>query len=165
MDVFNLVNEFISKISSEYPLLHIDYEYDSNEDEYIIWHNDSQLEYNDSSFKSFVAKAANEFFFNNNIYNFSFGYNHFKSIELKNREITFDISTIDKIDFGYTSALDNKINYLIDYNLNFNFRNDMRIGELFDEYIKTKIQSYSIFEPIQSIEDTMYIDSFFKEAS
>jgi hypothetical protein len=89
MDVLNQVNEFISKISTEYPSIHIDYEYDSDENEYIIWHNDSKLEYDDPKFKSFVAKAARDYLFNNNIYNFSFGYDYFKSLELeqKNKDI------------------------------------------------------------------------------
>ena len=72
-----LIKKFKDRIIARYPELYVDFEYDSEQDEYDIWHNNPELEFNDEKFIKFVGEAAQEILFNNNIYNFSFGYDYF----------------------------------------------------------------------------------------
>lgn len=83
MDTKKLIENFISRIICKYPSLKIGYDYDDNLDEYDIWHTDQNLEFNDKDFKAYVAKMAKDYLFKNNIYNFSFGYDHYKYKDLK----------------------------------------------------------------------------------
>ncbi len=85
MKIIELIEEFKGQIKDRYPGLYIDFDYDSDLDEYDIWHNDSDLEFKDDDFTEFVGRKAQELFYDNEIYNFSFGYDHFKTKELENR--------------------------------------------------------------------------------
>jgi len=50
VDRVELIKEFIGKIKSYYPELYINFDYDKELDEYEIWHNDPQLEFQDNEF-------------------------------------------------------------------------------------------------------------------
>lgn len=84
-NTIELIKKFKDKVIAHYPELYIDFEYDSELDEYDIWHNDPELEFKDEKFKKFIGKTAQEVFFDNNIYNFSFGYDYYKAQELENK--------------------------------------------------------------------------------
>lgn len=92
MDKRILIEKFIKQISEKYPSVYIDYEYDIEEDEYTIWHNDSELEFNNDSFSKFVGERAEELLFKNNIFNFSIGYDYDKALEISNKKIAFSIN-------------------------------------------------------------------------
>jgi|WetSurMetagenome_2_1015567.scaffolds.fasta_scaffold423394_3 hypothetical protein len=74
-----LVNQFIEEIVKHYPTLEIHYSYDFIEDEYDIWHSDFNLQFNNKEFHEFAGKLMLEYFYKNGIYNFSFGYDYYKS--------------------------------------------------------------------------------------
>lgn len=77
-----LIEKFISEIKNKYSNLYIEYNYDEQDDLYEIWHNNADLEYKDEEFKKIVASKAKEILFDNDIFNFYFGYDHFKTIKL-----------------------------------------------------------------------------------
>ncbi|MCQ4924959.1 hypothetical protein NE686_17800 [Tissierella carlieri] len=79
------IRGFICEISNKYPSLKIEYDYDSDLDLYDIWHTDQYLQFNDKNFKQYIAEKAREYLFDNNIYNFSFGYDHIKYIRSKQK--------------------------------------------------------------------------------
>lgn len=84
-NVNDLIKKFVVEIKNQYPALYIETCYDNEEDLYEIWHNDANLEYGDKHFKKTIGLKAQEILFNNNIFNFYFGYNHLKSLELENK--------------------------------------------------------------------------------
>lgn len=108
MDVLNRIKDFIYKVSLEYPSLHIDYEYDSEEDEYFIWHNNAELEYDNPLFKSFVAKAAREYLFDDNIYNFCFVFDYYKSLEIEKESKKYNLVDVTEVDVEYNYRTNNK---------------------------------------------------------
>ncbi len=76
--VKSMIEQFIADIKTDYPDLYIDYDYDEENDEYEIWHNDPNLEYNDARFKRIVGIKAEKWLFDNDIFNFCFTYDHSK---------------------------------------------------------------------------------------
>ena len=68
-----LIKEFIKVANSHYPNLDIWFDYNEDLDEYMIWHDDLHLEFQDNNFKKTVGKIAHDILFNNDVYNFSFG--------------------------------------------------------------------------------------------
>lgn len=122
MDIKGLIDAFINRISLEYPLLHIEYDYDAEQDEYIIWHNDSELEFNNSTFRIFIAKLAREYLFNYNIYNFSFGYDYLKAMELDVKKENYNTDFSKVTDVKYTCINDNKLS-------NYSFKFGSRIEQ------------------------------------
>jgi len=72
------IQRFISEVKEKYPSLHIDYEYNTETNEYNIWHDDKELESNDDDFLKFAGEKAEKLLFSNDIYNFYFGYDYCK---------------------------------------------------------------------------------------
>lgn len=101
-----LIKKFKDRIIARYPELYVDFEYDVELDEYDIWHNSPELEFNSEKFIKFVGEAAQEILFNNNIYNFSFGYDYFRAKELKTREYTIKNTRIDKLEIDIINVED-----------------------------------------------------------
>jgi len=71
-----LIKEFIKVVNLHYPNLYICFDYSEDLDEYMIWHDDLHLEFQDNNFKKTVGKIAHDVLFNNDVYNFSFGYDY-----------------------------------------------------------------------------------------
>ena len=78
MDIEKQISIFKAKIKEQYPDLTVDYNYDADEDYYDIWHTNSQLQYEDDDFLAFIGGLIREHFYANNLFNFSFGYDHEK---------------------------------------------------------------------------------------
>ena len=70
------INIFKTKINAQYPDLKIGYSYDADEDYYHIWHTNSRLQFEDDVFPGFVGGLIKEYFYSNDIFNFSFGYDY-----------------------------------------------------------------------------------------
>ena len=66
-DAIILINEFIDEIKKQFSSLHIDYEYNSETDEYNIWHNDRNLELNDACFLKYTSEKAEGILFKNDM--------------------------------------------------------------------------------------------------
>jgi len=86
------VQKFMSEIRRIYPNLYVAYDYDEENDQYEIWHNDPKLEFEDDEFQTIVGKLVDQFLFKNDIYNFYFGYDHKKAKSLKELEYNFCIN-------------------------------------------------------------------------
>lgn len=78
-NVLNQINKFMEVIKNNYPALYIDYEYDEENDEYQIWHNDMHLQFESNEFIKYVGNKAQDLLYGKNIYNFSFSYDHAKA--------------------------------------------------------------------------------------
>lgn len=139
-----LINKFKDKILACYPELHIDFEYDSELDEYDIWHNNPELEFRDEKFMKLVGQVAQEVFFDNNIYNFSFGYDYYKAKELENKakEYTIKNTKIDNIKVNLFNV-ENTLNYSNDIakKINLSFSRDS-IDISFDSVESTSSKPY-----------------------
>lgn len=72
--VVSKIDEFVIKIKEKYPELVVGYVYYEDEDEYDIWHTDSDLQFSDKDFAKFSGILIKEIFYDNDIYNISFGY-------------------------------------------------------------------------------------------
>ena len=83
-----LIEKFLNKVKNKYPKLYIECDYHEDDDLYEIWHNDANLEYHDEEFKKLIALNAQEILFDNNIFNFCFGYDHFKTLKLEELSYT-----------------------------------------------------------------------------
>lgn len=70
------VSRFITTLLDSYPHLKIEYDYDSEEDYYYIKHNRSDLQFQNNDFPQLVGQLIRSYFFNHDIYNISFGYDH-----------------------------------------------------------------------------------------
>lgn len=66
----NQINKFMEVIKNNYPALYIDYEYDEENDEYQIWHNDMHLQFENNEFIKYVGNKAQDFLYGKDIYNF-----------------------------------------------------------------------------------------------
>lgn len=95
------VTKFITTLQNEYPRLKIDYDYDPEEDYYYIKHNNSNLQFNNEDFPQFAGRQIRTYFFNHNIFNISFGYDHsyFKStnyqIQTNYKHITIEMNKLN----------------------------------------------------------------------
>ena len=79
----NIVCQFISKLKEKYgSLIYVEYKFNHDINEYEIWHNNSDLQFKDADFRTFVGQLIKELFYNNGIFDFSFGYDYFKSKNL-----------------------------------------------------------------------------------
>ena len=59
INIIELINKFKGKILARHPELYtLILEYDSELNEYDIWHNDPELEFKDEKFKKFIGKTA-----------------------------------------------------------------------------------------------------------
>lgn len=96
-----LIKRFLNEVQNKYPSLYISCNYDKEDDLYEIWHNDPNLEYKDNEFKKIVASKAQEILFNNDIFNFYFGYDHFKAIKLENNSILLYLIKGDLCSLNY----------------------------------------------------------------
>ncbi|QXE18379.1 hypothetical protein [Clostridium sp. 001] len=79
----DLIKVFIKSIKQKYSNIIIDYDYDEDEDIYDIWHNNETLQFENESFLDFVGSKMKEIFYNNDMFNFSFGYDYFKAKSLE----------------------------------------------------------------------------------
>jgi|GEM_PF-5886742 len=68
------IQKFIVLLRKEYPTILINYSYDKEEDFYSIQHNSKELQFNNEEFLNKVGQLINEVLYENDIYNFSFGY-------------------------------------------------------------------------------------------
>ena len=85
----DLIKEFSSEIKKKYPNLYIEVNYDSEEDLYEVWHDNADLEYKNIQFKELVGLKAQEILFDNDIFNFYFGYDYFKTLEKASKVYSF----------------------------------------------------------------------------
>lgn len=72
--VSNKINEFQRRLLKHYPQLTLFNKYDGEEDEHEIWYEDKAEEYHNDKFRNIVGRLAREILFDNDIYNFTFGY-------------------------------------------------------------------------------------------
>ena len=77
------IEKLKQEIKNEYKNIMIDYHYDSEEDLYLIYHNNSELQYNDNQFLDFVGGLLREYILNKEIYNVGFGYDYDFDIRMK----------------------------------------------------------------------------------
>jgi hypothetical protein len=79
------VNNFIHTIRTSKwgELLYISYDYDEYTDEFEIWHNNSNLEFDNEDFGDFVGGLIVDMFFEKGIFNLSWGYDYDKSKDLE----------------------------------------------------------------------------------
>jgi len=83
IDTEKYIIKFIEKIKIQYPELIIEYEYDENEDQYKIWHTNREIQSsNTNDFLDYCGNLLRTILYNNNIYNFSFGYDYYKDMEI-----------------------------------------------------------------------------------
>lgn len=166
MDTRKLIEDFIYQLTCKYPSLRIGYSYDDTCDEYDIWHTDQNLEFQNKYFKKHVSEMAREYLFKNNIYNFSFGYDHYKYKELKSItkfQIPFQHSNINlKIN---ENILDTKCKYEFNYNIRTDNNNKKHIN--FKELNKSFANNYekNIVNSKIDVDNIIYQDNKFEEAA
>lgn len=73
------IEQFIGIIKGKYNDLYVDYDYNSELDLFEIWHNDYELQFNNHEFLVFAGEMIKDILCKNNIYNFYFGYDYYKS--------------------------------------------------------------------------------------
>jgi len=77
IDTEKHIIRFIEKLKSQYPELIVDYKYNKEEDQYKIWHTNREIQSsNTNDFLDYCGNLLRIVLYNNNIYNFSFGYNY-----------------------------------------------------------------------------------------
>jgi hypothetical protein len=81
IDAEKYIIKFIEKIKIQYPELIIEYEYDEKEDQYKIWHTNREIQSSNAiDFLDYCGNSLRTILYNNNIYNFSFGYDYYKDM-------------------------------------------------------------------------------------
>lgn len=73
------IEYFVSRIKKLYPSLDVDFSYDEKGNQFSIWHTDPELQFNNDQFLKDIGWLIKEVLYAENIYNFSFGYDHFKA--------------------------------------------------------------------------------------
>lgn len=164
MNIKELIESFIKAIKNEYPSLIIGYDFDDEMDQYDIWHIDSNLEFSDKNFKSFVAEKAREYLFNNNIYNFSFGYDHYKYKKLNNvNKFRIELQNINLHLKASQKLLNTGVTNVYSYgvNIDMNTTGHIKIKEV-NEQVK---QDYEKILNSTFKSGITYRDNEFREAS
>lgn len=101
-----LIKEFIKSIKQKFYGFSFLINYDFNEDsnDFYIWHNSNELQFENDNFREFVSDKMEELFFSNEFYDFNFGYdkhqNFNKSSELNNLYDGFNFGQITFINDG-----------------------------------------------------------------
>ena len=72
----DIVKQFVSQLTIQWDDLVVEYSYDTREDVWDIWHFNYGLQYNDMNFQKSAGKLVRTLFFNQGIFNISFGYKH-----------------------------------------------------------------------------------------
>jgi len=103
--IIMLIEKFILKVKERYPHLNIGYDYCSETDEYDIWHIDPQLQFEDKDFIKFVGRLMKEILFDNNVFDFSFGYDHLKAKALFTGYEYDDVSYNIEVGTSFTSNI------------------------------------------------------------
>jgi hypothetical protein len=93
--IIKFVNEIYLKYGS---YINMRYDYNVNEDFYYIWHNNYNLEYNDDKFSAFIGEKLCRSFFDEGIFNISFGYDYIRAKEYKK---TYCITNIAEDNFSH----------------------------------------------------------------
>ena len=163
MDIKNVIEEFILKIQLKYPKLHIGYEYDKESDEYDIWHNDSELEFNSEEFSRYCSELAGSLFYKNDIFNFTFGYNYDES-KLFENNFYKDIND-ELISYKYTQDNSNNILwYNSDRQLdNMYLNQDIKYIEIDERLSFYNVEKSSLVD--QELDNTFYPQGSFKEVA
>lgn len=165
MSIENIIKNFIAQIHMRYPALHIEYEYDEDTNEYDIWHNNSNLEFDDDDFLKYCSDVASELFYKNNIYNFTFGYDHERSKMLENIRISLDLYN-DNIEFNIIQKITPKnLSYDINEDLDIRFNSHIKYyqTEKYSEYYS--IEKEESFNINQINEDTFFQKLNLKEVA
>ncbi|MDD2476442.1 MAG: hypothetical protein PHI32_11070 [Dysgonamonadaceae bacterium] len=70
------IKEFIDMVKKKYPNIIIEYNYELVEDMHWIYHNSYGLEFESSTFHTYIGGLMKKLFFANDIFNVSFCYNY-----------------------------------------------------------------------------------------
>jgi hypothetical protein len=108
--VIMLIEKFISEVKGRYPRLIIGYDYCSETEEYNIWHIDSKLQFKDEDFIKFVGRLMKEILLDNNVFDFSFGYDHLKAKTLLAR-YNYHVSYNVEVDASFVSNMAGKTDF------------------------------------------------------
>lgn len=109
IEVEKQVKLFIQEVLTKYPGLNIDYKYIEEDNQYDIWHTDSQLQFFNDEFANDTGHLIRLYFFNKGIFNISFGYDHYRykkslyTMQLINKIIVYNkcMKNIDNNYFRY----------------------------------------------------------------
>jgi|GEM_PF-4976981 len=112
----DIVKQFIIKLNSQWNDLDIEYSYDDQEDIWDICHFNYDLQYNNIEFQKSAGKLIRTLFFDQGIFNLSFGYKHLPEfsttelISIKPSSITIG----DSISIEWLGGLQNEPKSLSD---------------------------------------------------
>jgi hypothetical protein len=110
----DIVKQFITQLKTQWDNLVVEYRYDADEDVWDIWHFNYGLQYNDMNFQKAVGKLIRTLFFDQGIFNISFGYKHlpeFSTAELVSIKPS-SVTVGDSISVEWLGGLQNKPNSL-----------------------------------------------------
>jgi len=116
----NIVKQFIMQLKKQWNNLVVEYRYDTDEDVWDIWHYNYELQYNDINFQKSIGKLIRTQFFDQGIFNISFGYKHktenyvFNTAGLISVELSVAIG--DSVPLKWLSDLPTKPNSSLDGN-------------------------------------------------
>lgn len=105
------ITEFMEKIKLKYPDINIGYDYYEEDGTYDIWHDNEYLEYEDKEFPKFIGILIQEMFYDEKIFNFSFGFDYekvnYSYVESDNTEkkAKFQITTAEAIEEHSSSVM------------------------------------------------------------
>ncbi len=134
-----LVKRFIEIVKEEYAHLYIDYEINEKNGEFDIWHNGADLQFNNKEFQIFIGKLIQQLFYQNNCFNFSFGYDGFKSMLIEQKQpivVSNPIYSINKLDACITESM---INVYLNKNINMNINHYKMDPKLFQNVKRVDI--------------------------
>ncbi|HHV46116.1 MAG TPA: hypothetical protein GXX53_04355 [Tissierellia bacterium] len=169
MNSKQLIEEFVLRIQKKYPFIHIGYEYDDEIDEYDIYHDDWELEFNNKEFMEYVGQQADELLFSNGIYNFSFGYDYNRAKDLKSLKYDFiSYSVLDANSFDYEVVM-KKTNNSYSYNNDIHdYLDPSRVvyqGTCIFAKKSIKSNYYTLAEEITRMVNTLYNGKDYEEAA
>ncbi|HHY59393.1 MAG TPA: hypothetical protein GX504_02140 [Clostridia bacterium] len=70
------IEKFIQEIQKRWADIDIRYEYDAKDDIWDMWHHHAELEYQDLEFQRLAGNLIRTIFYDQGIFNISFGYKH-----------------------------------------------------------------------------------------
>jgi len=90
----DLVDIFIKKVKSKFKAFNISMGYEIAEDtnEFYIWHNSKELQFNNIEFESYILKLMDEIFEKNNFSNYFVGYERDITLKLDIDKYSFECS-------------------------------------------------------------------------
>jgi|GEM_PF-4160518 len=130
------IDRFIYEFNKVYPMVKVDYSYDSESEIFDIWHDNSNMQFENKDFLKQVGTLIKGILYDNGVFNISFGYDYSKTTLNVTKNYVFQYN-------AFSAIVPTAINFeCSNSNKNFFSSSDLKLDKNFlsDVISKTTVQ-------------------------